>query len=454
MTTNNATIDLRNHTDPAGNVGIGGNPTFPTSSNRGESSPAIPMDSLIQDYLELGREFTESEDAIIIGSILPVISAKLGRRVWIDFGGPKYSNLFSMVVTGPGLRKSTTISLAEKVAREILQDDSLIPSVGSEQALFELYLENPDRLLVESEGNTILSEWASTSCGKSVAKRFLKLYDCEGWSQNYMRQAKDNGGDPVKVIDKTSTSLIVGTTFNSCRLNRLEVRDGMRRRFAYYVSEQLARTVYWPKDVCASTEFESLVARLQTLDAIQGKLHLTERAMDTWRRIQDDNRARIRLASGVDEESEAHASALSEEGSRTLKLAMIFQVCRWAKDPSSADWKLIDADVLKIAAEHARYCIHAAQSLDRIAERAEIRDEADAILASIRALAGIESPEGPHVEMTKTDLTNKFAKNPGRSGSLSPSRLHGQLIPDLIHRGCCQLVSKHGKREVYAFTLS
>jgi hypothetical protein len=100
----------------------------------------------------------------------------------------------------------------------------------SEEALFEAYSEEnggcPDRLLIEDEGNTLLSIWKDTSYGKMVAKRFLKMYDCSDWRQNFMRnlKGKEGEGKTERYIHETSTSLLIGATFNICRFQPMPSR--------------------------------------------------------------------------------------------------------------------------------------------------------------------------------------------------------------------------------------
>ena len=65
----------------------------PLSLRRRPSSqpPCVwPQDSIIEDFMVLARRCSESEDQILVGSFLPVISAVLARNVFIDFGGRKY----------------------------------------------------------------------------------------------------------------------------------------------------------------------------------------------------------------------------------------------------------------------------------------------------------------------------------------------------------------------------
>ena len=229
------------------------------------------------------REYSESEDAMLIGAVLPVVSRLLARRVFIRFAGRKYPNLYSLLVTKPGLRKSTNIRLVSKLGRALLPASAFIEGATSEQALFKQYRASADRLLIEEEGNTVLSNWASDAAGKIVAKRFLRLYDCASWQQDYIRQEEEEG-EAMQRIEETSTSILIGTTFNNCRFHGLETRDGMRRRVCYYVSEDFARTIYWPPDLDGGG-FARVVAAFKPLAELTGEMKLSHDAQKLWNEL-------------------------------------------------------------------------------------------------------------------------------------------------------------------------
>ena len=413
---------------------------------------AYPTDSILEDFMVFARGYSESEDPMLLGAVLPVVSRLLARRVFIRFAGRKYPNLYSLLVTKPGLRKSTNIRLVEKLGRDLLSAEAFLGGATSEQALFKQYQANPDRLLIEEEGNTILANWSSDAAGKIVAKRFLRLYDCASWQQDYIRQIEDDGG-ALQRIDETSTSLLIGTTFNNCRFHGLETRDGMRRRVCYYVSEGFARTIYWPSELDGA-EYERLVEVFQPLVEAEGEMTLTRAARSLWDGLQDRNREEIRAIRDIDCAAEAYGSALAEEQSKTLKLAMIFEACRWAAEGGGAFGE-IRRDTLELAAEHGRYCLAAGRALDAIGSRSEIRDKADAILARIRTeWASAATPAtGGRIELNRTQLTNRFASNPDRPGAMTPARLYSEILPDLIQRGVArELPREGGKGRVYQFT--
>ena len=83
----------------AGGVCLGGNNSDemleiePHAPGTNHSMAIIPENSILTDYMNYAREFSESEDSTLIGSILPILGALLARRVYIDFAGNKYPNL-------------------------------------------------------------------------------------------------------------------------------------------------------------------------------------------------------------------------------------------------------------------------------------------------------------------------------------------------------------------------
>ena len=405
-----------------------------------------PKDSFLSDFVEYARTQSEALDSILIAVILPVIAALLGRRVYIQFGSKKYPNLFNMIVARPGDRKTSTVQIADEIATRLLPLNGFVWGVCSDQSLFQTYQANPDKLWIIPEGNPLLANWAHDAAGKQVAKRMLDLYDCQRWNQNYIKQEKESG-QANETIPETSTSFLIATTFNSARFNGLETRDGMRRRTSYYVSEGLARTIYWPAN--NAEQKEALIAALQPLLQLSGEMRLAPESLDLWKTIQDGNREEIDKVHGFDSASEALGTTLSESPSKILKRAMIFEVCRWLKD-SSRDWKSIQPGTLQIAANHEKFCVHSSRILDTIGIRAEVRNEADILLAKVRTDFGSKK-QGNWISLTKSEITSKFAPHSSRPGTITPERIYGNIIPDLVKRGLAKLEARTGKREVFGF---
>ena len=100
-----------------------------TNSTPGYNQRAIyPEDSILADWMRIAREQVESADAFIIGSILPVCAALIGRRVYFQWGEQQiFPNCFNMLAGKPGDRKSSIIDLAEMLARRVLPESAFFP---------------------------------------------------------------------------------------------------------------------------------------------------------------------------------------------------------------------------------------------------------------------------------------------------------------------------------------
>ena len=200
-------------------------------------------------------------------------------------------------------------NLATHVARNLLPKEALVFGIASNQALFLEYLDYPDKLWLIDEGNVILSNWAHDAAGKQVAKQILTLYDCAPWRESYIKH-KEQEGEAIQEIAQTSTSILIGTTFSSARFSALETRDGMRRRFSYYVSESFGRMIVWPLDY-NSYELIEFTAAMKALKDLKGEMRLSSEAFELWKQLQLENRRQIEEIKGIDAASETYGSALA-----------------------------------------------------------------------------------------------------------------------------------------------
>ena len=89
---------------------------------------------------------------------------------------------------------------------------------------------------------------------------------------------------------------------------------------------------------------------------------------------------------------------------KTLKLAMLFEACRWVKD-KTRDWQIIQADTLDLASAHEACCVAANRSLDGT----EIQDEADAIDTLNRELDALRQWRHRHCEPDPGYCAAEFA---------------------------------------------
>ncbi len=338
-----------------------------------------PEDSILKDWMDFSTEFSESADCHLIGSILPIVGGILARRIWYPLAGKKYPNVYVILCARAGHRKSTIIALAEKLGKQLLDHSHFSSSSASEEALFEQYDPGQnggcaDKIMVCEEGNTLMANWKESSYGKIVAKRYLLLYDCRDWKQAFKQNKSSSEGSVERYIPGTSTSILIGAPFHISRFQGLEIRDGMRRRVLPNVAEKMERIIYFPREFEGS-DFNELVSRFRPLisDLPPGKYNFSSSARELWCSIQDNNRERgNNLPINMDSQTEALASILSEEPSHTIKIAMIFEACRWVND-QSREPLIIQQDTLELASQHVNQCIQAGQLLETIGNRAEIK---------------------------------------------------------------------------------
>jgi hypothetical protein len=92
----------------------------------------------------------------------------------------------------------------------------------------------------------------------------------------------------------------------------------------------------------------------------------------------------------------------------------------------------------------------AARFLDKIANQAVVAAQAEVLIAKIRNNFGGKQ-KGDTIFLSRTVLTDKYAHNPDRQGSVTPDDLYLRIIPELIAQGVAKIHSKSGKLEIYAF---
>jgi hypothetical protein len=434
-------VDWTNSTSSTNSTGVYPNRSHP-----------IPTDSILQEYLEVARGVSESTDSWLIAPILSLCGRLLTPNVYLSLGSLKPMTIYNFIAGPAGLRKSTSFNPAEIMASNLLTDDDLISGNVSDSSLFQLFEENPNRLQFEDDGNTIITNWASTTYGKEVSARYLKLYDGARWQQSFRGDQDKKGDSPRRVIDRATLSLAIGSTFGVSQFNGINSQSGLRRRFGYYVSTRSERMLSWPScfDADNNQELIERFAKLKVLSGCVGQKNFTSAAGDVWERIQRENRLEAESL-GCSSLDEIMAASLNETPARIFKLAVIFQACRWAAGVHDHPLK-IEAEVLEIAEAHQRACLDAGKQLETVGRRGAIEDEAESVLACIRADFSREPHlRGNVIYLDKSTLTRRFAANPGRVGSIKPDKLYGEIIQALIESGEAREISRNRKHVVYGF---
>lgn len=412
-----------------------------------------PRSSWVDRYMDYARQREESADSYLIGSVLPIVAAALARRAWLPWGdGRVYSNLFSMLAGKPGDRKSSAINQAEKIARAVIDKKQFLPDSMSAEALVDEYDEeaggSPDKLLVTDDANAFLGTLQKTNYGERVGQTLLRLYDCKGLAEAFRRNQQGEEGTARRYISETSTSMILGATFNICQFQGHEIRSGLQRRFLYYLAEGHGRFIGVPAKSNQS-EFSALCERFAKLTKLRDlELQFSPEANDLWMEFQRHNRTRL-AEGGNGLAQDAYLARLNGQPNHVQKLAIIFHAAIWAEAAGEPNME-IGITTLQTAIEHSELCLATAQALDAISNREAIQADADLLLASIQCDFSGKKSNGA-ILLTRTDLTSRYAHHSGRRGAWKTNDLYLRLIPDLIRRSKAKEVQRSGKQSAFAF---
>lgn len=437
--------------------------TFSTGGNTpdedGLPGAIYPAGGFLERYMTFGRGQLESADSYILGAFLPVVARCLGRNVWFPWGqGRIFPNCFNILCGAPGDRKSSAISLVESLAQaelpevgRVLEPNALLVGGLSAESLFDEYDVDaggcPDKLLVEEEGNVFLGNITKSQYGERVGNLLLRLYDCKSLSENFRRNKRSgNEENPNgrRFVAETSTSILLGATFNVAAFRDAEIRAGLQRRFLYYLADAHGR--FHPMPPAPNLdEFERIAGRLIHIkEHVRGAFSLAkDGAVDVWHDIQATNRRKL-----DDAGNEAEAGRLNGEPMHVLKIAMLFAAC---DDGVNTKHLVLTAPTLEVAAAHVAGCHRAAAELERVGNREANKEDAQVLLDRIRAdYAGNVDGDG-WIVLRRAELTARYAAHPGRAGSLTSRRLYHHLIPALCRSRAAKLMSKTGKAEVWGF---
>ena len=403
--------------------------TFSTPSTGKHKLDAgiYPAGSWLARYMDYARQREESADSYLIGSVLPIVGAALARRVWLPWGdGRVFANLFSMLAGKPGDRKSSAINQAEKVGRTVIEGKHFLPDAMSAEAMFDEYDEgaggSPDKLLVTDDANAFLGTLQKTNYGERVGQTLLRLYDCKGLAEAFRRNQEGEAGATRRFIRETSTSVVLGATFNICQFQGHEIRSGLQRRFLYYLAEGHGRFIAVPAK-SDQMEFLALCERLAKLTKLKDlEIQFSPEAQDLWTEFQKQNRKQL-ADGGIGIVQDAYLARLNGQPNHVQKLALIFHAALWMETSGEPQIE-IDVSTLQKAIEHSEVCLAAAQALDAISNRAVIQSDADVLLASVQQDFPSKFQGGAVLVLTRTELTSKYAHHSGRRGGWKPDDLY------------------------------
>jgi hypothetical protein len=423
-------------------------PGYPTQ--KGYIQECIyPEDSVISDFMDLGREVCESAEVFLLGSCISGVSASLERRIRFPFGAEiHFPNLFSMIAGPPGTRKSSGIDLARQVMKEFLPNETFMPKRFSVETLFDEYDQKrggcPDKWWVYDDAKPILTDWKKTGYGERVAAEVLDLYACTSMTENFRRNSGKKNPQTRRHIPQTSTSILFGATFPDASFPGQAVQSGVARRFINYVGEDMGRERALPPvaDLKPVSELFSRLRRFQSVCSF------TEEAEALWITFQHDNRVRIR---NTDARCEVEVHRLNSAPMQTLHVAMCFEACIAAKK-NLPGFDKISMLALNYAIDHVDACLEAAKYLDSVSSLCATLNNAEVLLAKVRKDFRARA-KNEAIILTRSEITGTYASHPNRADAWTPDIIFLRLIPALIRERMAKQIQKRskGQPEIYAF---
>jgi hypothetical protein len=196
----------------------------------------------LQDYLALADRITDAQTGAKLTSILPVIAANIGNRVYMDNnGGRVFCNVWSVII-GPSTvsRKTTVLNLAkstmqpfeeslEKLSNKEFERETIVLSNVTSAKLLSLMSQNPNRLFFHNEISAFLSEM-SKLWNQGMKQKITEIFD--GVSNSNMNM------DRCERIKNPALSLLAASTegwFYTQLSGKTEQLSGFMQRVLYCI---------------------------------------------------------------------------------------------------------------------------------------------------------------------------------------------------------------------------
>lgn len=290
--------------------------------------------NFLDAYLEWARDdFVPDKFHLWTG--LSIIAGALERKVWIRISekANMYPNLYVLLVSNPGIGKSSAINPGVQLLREVSQHSKpgvkFIPSQVTEAKLIELmsehnYFTYGSKQVKHCSGYYCASE--ASAClrdiygGGNFVNMITSFYDCDPvWEKATVKL-----GDEKLVLTNVCFNLIAGSTFDYLRelVTEKNIMGGFASRLVYVIQKDvLDRVSYWQsrgKAKQSRISRENLLSDLYDIHKIVGPYKANEefaQCWDKWFPVQDRQRQKIK--------SESLQALLARKTDMIQKLCMV-----------------------------------------------------------------------------------------------------------------------------------
>lgn len=193
----------------------------PTQTITGVLEECLPRCGVIREYVAWACGLTHTPPENHLASILPAVATETLRRGWTTEG--QIHNIWCALVAGPAIGKTTALGLAQDFVKDWLKEaqgplyqDPFVAFEGSIPGVIHVLKE---RGTPEGSFATLYhSEFARVLRHEDALDLLCLLYDNRDIERNLRKDqdaAKDEGGAPVKQLEKPRLSAVVTMTHGS-----------------------------------------------------------------------------------------------------------------------------------------------------------------------------------------------------------------------------------------------
>lgn len=283
--------------------------------------------NFLKQYSKL-NEGTEIPGLFAVWCGLASLSCVMGRRVWIDMGTYTiFPNMYIILVAGSGkCRKSTSISVAEKLLLNVEPSPNILPQKTSPSALIRdikiVNTTDENQFLSESSEGFVIADELVTFLNKKtyddLGSILIQFYDCK---KKFVYSTRERG---LEILNDVCLGLLGGTTIDWLKLALPidAIGGGLTSRMNFvYVPKApppVPRTRYTQEQRKISSE---LILYLQELLSVRGEMALDKEA---WKVYEDEYIDFYNNSNLFGDNSTAGYA--SRRGLHLMKLAMLFSM--------------------------------------------------------------------------------------------------------------------------------
>jgi hypothetical protein len=276
---------------------------------------AAPESGFLRDYYDYASELTDAPEHYHLFVGHSILSAVLGRNVFIPFGAQKiFPNLWVILLAPSSVfRKSTCIHMGRDILHKL--DDSLIQANEfTPESLLAGLVDKPHGIFLWSEFGGALSCF-ERSYMVGMKETLTDLYDCPPIYKRKLREKEF-------IIENPCLSILAGTAIDwfLSKCKEGDIRSGFLARFVYVPAFKKSKRIAIPLRADPSVAAK-IVRELQKLADIKGEVNtdLVKPTYEDWLFSHEDQL-----------DTEANAESLSGFWSRlgmyVLKFALLYNI--------------------------------------------------------------------------------------------------------------------------------